>query len=926
MAQKKVKTPQDGGNVVVNDSVLVELSLPKRRTSRKTPSVKKATKMSGDIMSVENTVATTPAPVAKIKRARKKAETVQVDVASEETHTSIVPIMHNRLQLSLLSPFRFPIDHAALASQVARIAGVSFVIVGALFTGINMHVFDGTIARIMDTDQRATVTNYNCTDSASPNYNQDYCHAGTVSNIDTTPDVQVSVEGTTSLTNTIPVNVVVPLASRVLLYAFSENGGENIVLGDALKLDDLHWRYYWNTKQFQDGTYRLKAVITNAYGTYTEQKSTSYTLANTVSVSTGSNTESSSSTPGTSVNATSDATTTSSGTTSTENATTSISTVRKPAITLSIDERAPISDDVTLSVAVNEASRVVLYARPENTTTFKSIGEATRASNSEWRFNWVTTGYSDGGYTLKAQVTTGAGTFDGSFVTTAIKNTETKPATTTTIVEQQPILEPEVYLRIAEFPTVTEDAEIFVTVTNAKYVELYALPQKSLTPKFLGLAQKKSDTEWRYRWYSQQTPNGEYAVFARVGHAYGVTESARSAVRVENEVVMDYTPEQKKLLDEVDDTSTHLEKVTDVRTEEASTTTVPVLTVAPKASYVQPVDELVDEIDNLDESTRDEIADALDAFRETLDAELLHYARAIRIDDAEARESLIQKIETLKKELIESLPVGAERHEAIEKINTYVAEMIATLTELTARNEAVIKERIGDRAFLDTDKDGIADYDERNLYATNPFSADSDGDGFIDGTEIIKGYNPNSADAETLVTYESPRENGIVREDVFAVDTILTLTESPDETIADGVTTSALISGRGLPNSFVSLFIFSTPVVVTVKTDDEGAWSYIFDKELENGEHEIYVGVTDNAGRVVAKSNPLSFIKTAEAFTPVDAAQEEIVVVEAVSPSLVTDRMLLAVGSISVVGLGLVLLLLGLHVRRKADAQILRYP
>jgi hypothetical protein len=43
----------------------------------------------------------------------------------------------------------------------------------------------------------------------------------------------------------------------------------------------------------------------------------------------------------------------------------------------------------------------------------------------------------------------------------------------------------------------------------------------------------------------------------------------------------------------------------------------------------------------------------------------------------------------------------------------------------------------------DTDGDGLADGDEVNVWHTNPLVADTDGDGFPDGSEVQNGYNPN---------------------------------------------------------------------------------------------------------------------------------------------------------------------------------------
>ena len=103
----------------------------------------------------------------------------------------------------------------------------------------------------------------------------------------------------------------------------------------------------------------------------------------------------------------------------------------------------------------------------------------------------------------------------------------------------------------------------------------------------------------------------------------------------------------------------------------------------------------------------------------------------------------------------------------------------------------------------------------------------------------------------------------------------------------------------------------------TVKTDSEGSWSYVFDKELEDGDHQVFAGITDNAGRIVAKSQSFSFVKTAEAFSGAKPSLQNSVVNE---PSFIQEDSMLLVGSIAVSALGLVLILLGLHAsRRKED-------
>lgn len=46
---------------------------------------------------------------------------------------------------------------------------------------------------------------------------------------------------------------------------------------------------------------------------------------------------------------------------------------------------------------------------------------------------------------------------------------------------------------------------------------------------------------------------------------------------------------------------------------------------------------------------------------------------------------------------------------------------------------------------IDSDNDGLFDYQELNLYMTDPLNPDTDGDGYLDGEEVKNGYNPNES-------------------------------------------------------------------------------------------------------------------------------------------------------------------------------------
>lgn len=50
----------------------------------------------------------------------------------------------------------------------------------------------------------------------------------------------------------------------------------------------------------------------------------------------------------------------------------------------------------------------------------------------------------------------------------------------------------------------------------------------------------------------------------------------------------------------------------------------------------------------------------------------------------------------------------------------------------------------------DADMDGVPDSDEINIYHTNPYQKDTDGDGYDDKQELISGYSPHNPKKVTL--------------------------------------------------------------------------------------------------------------------------------------------------------------------------------
>jgi len=108
----------------------------------------------------------------------------------------------------------------------------------------------------------------------------------------------------------------------------------------------------------------------------------------------------------------------------------------------------------------------------------------------------------------------------------------------------------------------------------------------------------------------------------------------------------------------------------------------------------------------------------------------------------------------------------------------------------------------------------------------------------------------------------NPVIDGITMDEIFKV-TEVTVGETVIRSDGREDINKLLIRGMGPPDSTVFLFVYSTPIIVSAKTNHEGRWSYLLDKELEDGNHEIYVATADETGKIVAKNSPVPFVKEA---------------------------------------------------------------
>lgn len=197
---------------------------------------------------------------------------------------------------------------------------------------------------------------------------------------------------------------------------------------------------------------------------------------------------------------------------------------------------------------------------------------------------------------------------------------------------------------------------------------------------------------------------------------------------------------------------------------------------------------------------------------------------------------------------------------------------------------------------IDTDHDGLTD-DMEKIMGTDPFNKDSDGDGFIDGEEVRNGYDPlgpgkmqkDISSVEKAIlnhqALEHPKTEGKINEKLVVSNIKNIVNEGKEESLSSQIMqkisgsndNTYLFSGKADPESVITLYIYSDlPLVVVVKTDEYGNWQYELKESLVDGEHEVYIALNDSTGKIVEKSNPLSFfVKEAKAVTLNDLIKED---------------------------------------------------
>jgi len=440
------------------------------------------------------------------------------------------------------------------------------------------------------------------------------------------------------------------------------------------------------------------------------------------------------------------------------------------------------------------------------------------------------------------------------------------------------------------------------TPEEYRYVELYARPVQSMGERFVALASKRFG-QWQFVVNTLDIPNGQYEFYAKTKSSNQELKTDSIPVTVKNAAVAQTNTNPPRPAFTTNIGSNSSTSLAAESVEEANER----LFLDPDLAEFVPTK-------TLEEGVNNEVNAILEENSSRLSDLIERYAVAVQTGDEILVKAARDNIANEKDRLV-TMALSNERTRDIgDDVDEALQSRLQDLQNRVDTFEQIRSERSGGASALDTDGDGVSDFDEINLYESNPEAVDTDNDGVTDGIEIMRGFNPNDAAAEAVIEFESPKDSiGLVRSDVLVVEDIIPTVKVND---SGGTLVAAEIKGKSLPNSFVTLYIFSSPTVVTIKTDADGSFVYTFDRELADGEHDVYAAVTDNTGEIIAQSKPFSFVKTAEAFTPVDAANAEVTSSTGGAPD-VTKNNYKTVAGMGILALGLILVMLGASLRPK---------
>ena len=389
-------------------SVVKSVKVAKISTGAKKTTTKKATKKV-----VKKTVKKTS---KRISVPKSQTQSFSEKLASREAihKNTSVPTkakVSPKAQLTLLSPYRFPLNIDNFAIQTARMSGVFFVLLGAFFTLLySQYITTGTTLASITAGISNTASVCDATD---PNYSPNDPACGTTAyeggvtfdidpisgcymndqpclgayygpnespaSVNETPGATITLDKGEPLSELVEITIEVFEADEIIVYVYNRLTDSPYRLGDADRLSDNIWVYNWVTTQQPDGEYKIRAFIKNQYGSY-EEFSQYYNVENNPTIVDESTPDQTSVPPQSS--------TTDSVSSSTNSLITDISPSSPTAniIDVAIDQTEPVSGNVRILMDIDNADKVKLSAYNKDTDKKFLLGYAYLNTSNDWRY------------------------------------------------------------------------------------------------------------------------------------------------------------------------------------------------------------------------------------------------------------------------------------------------------------------------------------------------------------------------------------------------------------------------------------------------------------------------------------------------------------------------------------------------------------
>lgn len=459
-----------------------------------------------------------------------------------------------------------------------------------------------------------------------------------------------------------------------------------------------------------------------------------------------------------------------------------------------------------------------------------------------------------------------------------------------------------------EKENLTGEAKVEFKIENAQSVEFYIRRPEALTETYLGKGEKKEDDVWEYPWQTESTPNGSYLLSPKITNEFGEYSGEKVLINVENSVQR--KPEEEKkfqnLQAEIQKTEHEIKnKEEEIKTEKE--------TISQEVS--KEVEEFVNEIQTVvPEENKEEITPEIEQkkeefFRETPKS----IERILNSKEKEEQEKIkkevIKKVEEITQPIIEA--AKDENKPEAQRLGVETKKQIEGLMdgklEITAAKKQEVEVKKEELLVKDTDGDGLPDQEEMRL-GTDPIMPDSDGDGFLDGSEVALGFDPLNPSPADKIKFQNPDKEKPKKSDFLKVDELEAVVLEEGKKVFK-------IQGKALPNSFVTIYVYSQPLVMLVKADGNGNWEYILDKPLEEGQHKVYATVTNNKGDLEESSDAYNFtLSGGKVLRIFEQAGGAAVVSPAES---LQQSFALLVIAVVVFTLGIAFLVIGIIIRKK---------